>query len=247
MTGVLHGVGVGPGDPELITLKALRLIQECPVIAWPAPLTGDSMARAIAAPHIDARGPGNAPIEIAIRMPMIEKRFPAQSVYDAAAREIAKHLEAGRDVAALCEGDPFFYGSFMYLFGRLAEQFPVEVTPGVSSLTASAAALAAPLAARNDVLTVLPAPLPEAQLKRRIQESDAVAIIKVGKQLDKIKAVLADLNLLENARYIEHATMDNQDIRAVSDVDTAPYFSMILVHKRGDAWRVGDRQRGVNS
>jgi precorrin-2/cobalt-factor-2 C20-methyltransferase len=237
MTGVLHGVGVGPGDPDLITLKALRILQRAPVIAWPAPLQGDSMARAIAAPHIDARGLGNAPKEIAIRMPMVAERFPAQNVYDAAALDIAAHLDAGQDVAVLCEGDPFFYGSFMYLFGRLAEQYPVEVTPGISSLTASAAALAAPLAARNDVLTVLPAPLPEAELKRRLQDSDAAVIIKIGSHLDKIKAVLAEANLLENARYVEHATMTNQTVRRVADIDAAPYFSMILVHKRQDAWR----------
>jgi precorrin-2/cobalt-factor-2 C20-methyltransferase len=237
MTGVLHGVGVGPGDPELITLKALRILQSAPVIAWPAPLTGESMARTIAAPHIDARGADNAPVEIAIRMPMTVERFPAQNVYDDAARDIAAHLDAGRDVAVLCEGDPFFYGSFMYLFGRLAENYPVEVTPGISSLTASAAALAAPLAARNDVLTVLPAPLPEAELKRRLDESDAVAIIKVGSHLDKVKAVLAAANLLEDARYIEHATMPTQTVRRLADVETAPYFSMILVHKRMQAWR----------
>ena len=237
MTGTLHGLGVGPGDPELITLKALRILQSAPVIAWPAPLTGDSMARAIAASHIDARGPGNEPLEIAIRMPMVADRFPAQNVYDAAARDIATHLDAGRDVAVLCEGDPFFYGSFMYLFGRLAENYPVEVTPGISALTASAAALGAPLAARNDVLTVLPAPLPEAELKRRLQQSDAIAIIKISAHLDKIKTVLTELNLLDNARYVEHATMTNQSIRRVADIESAPYFSMILVHKRQDAWR----------
>lgn len=235
--GTLHGVGVGPGDPELITLKALRILQSAPVIAWPAPLQGDSMARAIAAPHIDARGPGDEPVEIAIRMPMVAERFPAQNVYDAAARDIASHLDAGRDVAVLCEGDPFFYGSFMYLFGRLAENYPVEVTPGISSLTASAAALAAPLAARNDVLSVLPAPLPETELKQRLQDSDAVAIIKIGAHLDKIKTVLTELNLLENARYVEHATMTTQIVRRIADIESAPYFSMILVHKRQDAWR----------
>ena len=237
MTGILHGVGVGPGDPDLITLKALRIIQSVPVIAWPAPLTGDSMARAIAAPHIDARGADNAPVEIAIRMPMSVARFPAQIVYDTAARDVAAHLDAGRNVAVLCEGDPFFYGSFMYLFGRLAENYPVDVTPGISSLTASAAALGAPLAARNDVLTVLPAPLPAAELQRRLEESDAVAIIKIGSHLDKVKAALAAADLLDDARYIEHATMPSQTEQRLADVDSAPYFSMVLVHKRREAWR----------
>ena len=153
MSGTLYGLGIGPGDPELITLKALRLLQSVPVIAYPAPETGESLARRIVAPHIP-----EGRTEIAIRMPLVVERFPAQEVYDAAAAELRAHLRAGRDAAVLCEGDPFFYGSFMYLFGRMAEEFPVEVVPGVSSLTACAAVLGAPLAARNDVLTVVPAP-----------------------------------------------------------------------------------------
>ena len=142
MTGRLYGVGVGPGDPELITLKALRVLREADVIAYPALEEGDSLARAIAAPHIP-----KGREEFAIRMPMLADRFPAMEVYDQAAERISKALEDGKSVAVLCEGDPFFYGSFMYLFGRLADRHPVEVVPGVSSLTACAAALSAPLAA----------------------------------------------------------------------------------------------------
>src|SRR3546814_2327553 len=160
MTGTLYGIGVGPGDPELLTLKAVRILNSVPVIAWPAPLQGEGLARSIAAPHL----PGGQ-MEIAIRMPIEAARFPAQEVYDRAAAEIGEHLAAGRDVAVLCEGDPFFYGSFMYLFGRMAGRFPVQVVPGVSSLTAAAAVSGSPLAARNDVLTVLPAPLPDARLE----------------------------------------------------------------------------------
>ena len=152
--GTLYGLGVGPGDPELLTLKALRILRAAPVLAYPAPIEGDSMARAIAASHM----PGGQ-TEIAIRMPLDAARFPAEEVYAAAAQEIAGHLDSGRDVAALCEGDPFFYGSFMYLFARLAEAHHIEVVPGVSSPMACAAALGMPLAARNDVLSVLPAPL----------------------------------------------------------------------------------------
>ena len=136
MTGTLYGLGIGPGDPELITLKALKRLQAVPVIAYPAPQEGDSLARAIVAPHLDG-----AQREIAIRMPMVAARFPAQEVYDRAAEAIGGELEAGRDVAVLCEGDPFFYGSFMYLFGRMAERYPVEVIPGVSSLTRRAPSL----------------------------------------------------------------------------------------------------------
>jgi precorrin-2/cobalt-factor-2 C20-methyltransferase len=133
MTGTAYGMGVGPGDPELITLKAHRILRACPVVAYPAPDQGDSLTREIVAPHL----PGEQ-TEIAIRIPMVSERFPAQAIYDQAADDIGAHLDAGRDTAILCEGDPFLYGSFMYLFARLAERFPVEVIPGVSSLTASA-------------------------------------------------------------------------------------------------------------
>ena len=231
--GRLYGLGIGPGDPELITLKALRLLQSVPVLAYPAPEEGESLARRIVAPHL----PGSQE-EIAIRMPMLVSRFPAQEVYDWAASALGKHLAAGRDVAVLCEGDPFFYGSFMYLFGRMAERFAVEVVPGVSSLTACAATLGAPLAARNDVLAILPAPLDEALLTARLQEADAAAFIKVGRHFGKIRRLLQDMGLAENARYIEHATMGNQKILPLDAVtaEAVPYFSMILMHKRGEAW-----------
>ena len=233
MTGRLYGLGIGPGDPELITLKALKRLRAAPVIAYPAPLAGDSLARAIAAPHL----PGGQ-TEIAIHMPMVAARFPAREVYDDAARRIGEHLAAGRDVAALCEGDPFFYGSFMYLFGRLAERYPVEVVPGVSSLTAAAAVLGAPLAARNDALSVLPAPLGETELVKRLEAVEAAAIIKVGKHIGGVRRALRTLGLEGRARYVEHATMASQRIVPLSEVDegAAPYFSMVLVHRRGDAW-----------
>ena len=235
MSGTVYGIGVGPGDPELITLKGARLLGRCPVIAYPAPETGDSLARAIAAPHIpDGR------TEIVIRTPMSADRFPALAVYDAAANDIAAHLLAGEDVAILCEGDPFFYGSFMYLFARLAERGPVEVVPGVSSLTACAAALAAPLAARNDVLSVIPAPLDSVDIVRRLERCDTAAIIKVGRHFDKVRDAIEAAGLTANARYIERATMDTERVLALADVDAdadaVPYFSMILVHRRGDAW-----------
>jgi len=242
VTGTLYGLGIGPGDPDLITVKALRILQAAPVIAYPAPEQGDSLARAIAAPHLDA-GPQPADgtchrIEIVMRMPMVADRFPAQQVYDQAAADIGGHLAAGRDVAVLCEGDPFFYGSFMYLFGRMAPRFRVEVVPGVSSVTACAAALGAPLAARNDVLTVLPAPLGVEALRAALNACDAAAIIKLGRHFAMVRDLLAEMGLTGHAHYIERATMDRQDIRPIDAVDpaTVPYFSMLLVHKRSTAW-----------
>lgn len=235
--GTLYGLGVGPGDPELITLKACRILGEVPVIAWPAPEEGPSMARAIAAPHIpDGR------TEIAIRMPITAARFPAQQVYDSAAEEISAHLAAGRDVAVLCEGDPFLYGSFMYLYGRLAGDFPVVVVPGISSLMAAAAASGAPLVARNDVLTVVPGTLSEDGLEARLDTVEAAAILKIGRNLPKVRAVLDRLGLTDRAIYVERATHEEQKVMPLADAPTdgAPYFSLILLHRRGDAWRLAD-------
>ncbi len=233
MTGKVIGIGVGPGDPDLITVMGARLLSVASVVAYPAPEDGDSLARSIAAPHLP-----EGIQEIAIRMPLSANRFPVEAVYDNAAKKISNQLAQGDDVIVLCEGDPFFYGSFMYLFARLAEKWPVEVVPGVSSLTACAAVTGTALAALNDVLTVLPAPLPDETLRAQLTETDAAAIIKVGRHLPRIRSLLAELGLSGQARYIERATMANQALGTLddNDEDAAPYFSMILVHKRGTAW-----------
>ena len=234
MSGTVFGLGVGPGDPELITVKALRLLRAAPVVAYPAPENGASFARSIV-----ARWLSPAQREIAISMPLEIERFPAQAVYDRAAAAIGRELAASRDVAVLCQGDPFFYGSFMYLFGRLAEHHAVEVVPGVSSLTACAAASLGPLAARDDTLTVLPASLSEQQLLCRLAETDAAAIIKLGRHFAKVRAVLERLGLAAAARYVERASLASERVLPLEAVDAAavPYFSMILVHRRGEAWR----------
>lgn len=234
MTGTLYGLGVGPGDPELITLKALRILDRVPVVAYPAPEAGESVARSIVAPHVAA-----GKEEIVIRMVLAPERFPDDAVYREAAVAIARHLDAGRDVAVLCEGDPFFYGSFMYLFALMAARYPLEVVPGVSSPMACAAVLGTPLAAQNDILTVLPAPLDSGVLRARLEGTDAAAIIKLGRHFRRIRALLDDMGLAAAAGYIERATMGAQRVLPLREVDpaSAPYFSMILIHKRGAAWR----------
>lgn len=233
MSGTLWGVGVGPGDPELLTLKAARILAAVPVVAYPAPLEGASLARAIAAPHLSGRK-----VEIAIRMPLQADRFPANEVYDRAAGAIGTHLESGRDVAVLCEGDPFFYGSFMYLYGRLAGAHRVVVIPGVSSLLACPAVAGVALAARDDVLTVIPATLADDVLAERLRIADAAALIKVGRHLGRVRRLLARLGLAGQARLVERATLPGERVRPLAEVadDTAPYFSMVLVHRRGTAW-----------
>jgi precorrin-2/cobalt-factor-2 C20-methyltransferase len=227
----IWGLGIGPGDPDLITVKALKILQAADVIAYPAPADGESLVRSIAAPHMSGTQE-----EIVIATPMVVERHPAQDVYDKAASEIAAAVDAGKSVAVLCEGDPFFYGSFMYLFARLSENYAVQVVPGVSSLAACSAELALPLAARNDVVTVIPGPLDEETLEQQLMATNVAAIIKVGRHLGKIKRVLEKIGATDNAHYIERATMKNQKIVPLSDLngDSAPYFSMIIVRRSGE-------------
>ncbi len=232
ITGTLYGVGLGPGDPELITLKTARLIESAAVIAYPTLAGGDSFARAIAAGLI----PENVH-EIRMDVPMTTDRAPAQAAYDQGAAEIAEHLDQGRDVVCLCEGDPFFYGSFMYIHARLTDRYEVQVVPGVTSVTACAAVSGRPLVARNERLTVLPGPMDEATLRDRIAGAEAVAIMKVGRHLPKIRHVIEDLGLTAQASYIERATLAEQVVLPLAQApEKAPYFSMILLTKGADPW-----------
>lgn len=233
-TGKLYGVGVGPGDPELLSLKAARIIREANVIAYPSPVGGESFAKSIAGAHFS---PGVT--EISMDVPMRSERFAAQSVYDQSAVQIAEHLDAGRDVVVLCEGDPFFYGSFMYLHNRLSDRFEIEIVSGVSSLVACAGRLAQPLAGRNDVLTVLPGPMDDADLEARLSLGGSFVIIKVGRHLPRIRSLLERLGLLANAGYVERATLPNEKVMPLADVDETcvPYFSMILIYDGGEAWK----------
>ncbi len=232
MNGKLYGVGLGPGAPDLLTLRAARLIEGAKVVAYPALVGGDSFARSIAADLISDDAD-----EIVMEVPMTTAREPAQAAYDTGATQIAKYLEAGQDVVCLCEGDPFFYGSFMYLFARLSDRFDVEIVPGVTSVTACSAVAQRPLVARNERLTVLPGPMDEAELTARIRDAESVAIMKVGRHLPKLRSVLDALNLTDAAVYVERASLPNQVVLPLADApETAPYFSMILVTKGADPW-----------
>ena len=226
MTGTLYGVGVGPGDPELMTVKAWRLISTADVIAYLCANGKDSTARDIAKPFIE-----KGTTEIAINMPMRVEREPGEEAYDKGAAAIAASLDSGKNVVMLCEGDPFFYGSFMYIFERLATKYKTIVVPGVTSITAAAAAIGQPLVGRNDMLKVLPATLPEDKLHFELATSQAVAIIKVGRHFGKVKLLLAELGLLSKATAVENATHHDQWIRPVETIedDTLPYFTTIIV------------------
>lgn len=230
--GTLYGVGVGPGDPELMTVKAWRLISTAPVIAYLAANGGASTARDIAKPFL----PEDA-FELAIDMPMRVEREPGEAAYDKGAAAITEHLRAGRDVVVLCEGDPFFYGSFIYIFARLAKDYETIVVPGVSSISASAAAIGRPLAARDQVLKVVPATLEPDRLRHELAAAESVAIIKVGRHFGKVREILSGLDLIPHSIAIEKVTREEQRISKVADIegDTLPYFTTILVHAGGRA------------
>jgi precorrin-2/cobalt-factor-2 C20-methyltransferase len=226
MSGTLYGVGVGPGDPELMTVKAWRLISTAKVIAYLAANGGESTARNIAKPFIaeDAE-------ELVIDMPMRVDPEEGQAAYDKGAKSIAARLSAGADVVMLCEGDPFFYGSFMYVFERLAPEFKTVVVPGVTSIAASAAELGQPLCARDDVLKILPATLDAGKLRAELSTAQSVAIIKVGRHFGKVKQVLQSLDLENRATAITYATQDQQLIQPVAEItaNTLPYFTTIIL------------------
>ncbi|MDZ8049972.1 MAG: precorrin-2 C(20)-methyltransferase [Aulosira sp. ZfuVER01] len=224
--GRLYGVGIGPGDPELLTLKALRLLQAAPVVAYQSATDKESIARKIIAPYLS----GNQ-IEVLYHLPRALEPEKAQSIYDKEVEPIAAHLEAGRDVVVVCEGDPFFYGSFMYVFTRLSEKYETEVVPGVSSLMACPVALGVPFTYYNDILTVLPAPLPAEELISQLLTTDAAAIMKLGRHFTKVRDILHQLGLASRALYIERATMAQQRIVALDEVvpEEVPYFAMIVI------------------
>jgi precorrin-2/cobalt-factor-2 C20-methyltransferase len=232
MTGTLYGVGLGPGAADLMTLRAARLIKGAAVIAYPTLAGGDSFARSIAADLI-----ADGTQEIVMDVPMTVERAPAQAAYDQGAADIAAALDAGQDVVCLCEGDPFFYGSFMYIFARLEGAYDVQIVPGVTSVTACAARARMPLAARNERLTVLPGPLPEDELRARIDGAESVVIMKVGRHMAKIRGVIDGLGLTDRAKYVERATLPQEVVVPLADApEKAPYFSMILLTKGADPW-----------
>jgi len=232
--GKLLGVGVGPGDPELMTLKAMRALGRADVIAHFAKAGNASHSRAIVAQHLR-----DGVIELPLLYPVTTEMPPCSDgyrdavadFYDGAAAEIAAHLDAGRTVAVISEGDPMFYGSYMHLHTRLAPRFATEIVAGVTGMSGCWSAAGMPIAQGDDVFTVLPATLPEAELARRLSDADAAVVMKVGRHLPKLRRALETSGRLPRAMYVERGTMSEEKMipLAAKLDDDAPYFAVVLV------------------
>ncbi|MFB9908597.1 precorrin-2 C(20)-methyltransferase [Allokutzneria oryzae] len=237
MSGRLYGVGLGPGDPELVTVKAARLIGAADVIAFHSARHGRSIARSIAEPYL--RGDQ---IEEQLVYPVTTGTTDHPGGYQGAidefyascAQRLAAHLEAGRDVVVLAEGDPFFYGSYMHMHKRLAHRFPTEVVPGVTSVSGASAELGRPLVERDETLTVLPGTLPSDVLAQRVAATDSAVIMKLGRTFEGVRSALDTAGRLGEAWYVERATTEKQRIEPLADVDpaTVPYFSVAVLPSR---------------
>lgn len=238
--GRLFGLGVGPGDPELITVKALRILQASPVVAYHAAKGKKGNALTIIEQYLS-----ESQLLVPLVYPVTTEKLPPHMNYEEIVRDfyvdisqqLASHLEAGRDVAVISEGDPFFYGSFMYLHDRLAHRFQTEVVPGVPSVLGAAAVLGAPLVYRNQTLTILSGVMSHDELRQKLSGTDAAAIMKLGKNVAKVRSVIAELGLMDRALYVERATMKAEKIIPLAEVvaDNCPYFSLIIIP--GERWQ----------
>ncbi|MER7272881.1 precorrin-2 C(20)-methyltransferase [Dactylosporangium sp. NPDC000244] len=233
-TGRLYGVGLGPGDPELMTVKAARLVAAAPVVAYHSARHGRSIARAIAAPYLRPEQ-----VEEALVYPVTTEDTPdyrgvIEEHYDAWAARLAVHLDAGRDVVVLCEGDPLFYGSYMHMHKRLSQRYRTEVVPGVTSVAGASAVLGRPLVERDEVLTVLPGTLPADALAERLAATDSAAVMKLGRTFGKVRDALERAGRLDEAWYVERATTAGERVAPLAEVDpaTVPYFSIALLPSR---------------
>ncbi|MGY2050162.1 precorrin-2 C(20)-methyltransferase [Methylobacterium sp. JK268] len=238
VTGTLYGVGMGPGDPDYLTVRAVRVLEHAHHLVHFCKAGRRGNARTIADAVV--RDPAR---EWALAYPYTTELPPEDPAYvtalarfyDEAAAEMARELGAGRDVAILSEGDPFFYGSFMHLWRRLKDRFPVEVVPGVTGMSGCWTRAGTPITWGDDVLTVLPATLPGAVLAQRLAETDAAVIMKLGRHLPKVRAALSEAGLLGRAVYVERGTMAGERILPLAEKpdDAAPYFSMVLIPGEG--------------
>ena len=232
--GRLSGVGTGPGDPELLTLKAVRALQEADVVAFFCKKGGNGNARAIVDAHLR---PGTIemplvyPVTVETHKDEAAYQGPIADFFDRSATAIASYLDEGRNVAVLSEGDPLFYGSYMHLHVRLAHLYPTEVVAGITAMSGCWSMTGLPLVQGDDILSILPGTLPEDTLTKRLEDTEGAVIMKVGRNLPKIRRALQAAGKLSGAFYVERGTMVNGKAQRLEERDEspAPYFSLVLV------------------
>ncbi len=226
------GVGVGPGDPGLITLKAADYIRQADLVCYIEGARGNSQARQIASQLLDSTD--SKPRELGFSMPMCEDRSIANQVYDQAAGDIQRAIDSGDQVVFLCEGDPLFFGSFTYLLERLSHN-RCEVVPGISSIHAAAAVLHRPLTLLKESFAVVSGRHSKQALISALEQHDSVVVMKAGRARPKILEALEATGRLSDADYCEYLGRDNELI--VTELDQlakepGPYFSLFVVTRR---------------
>jgi len=236
--GTLYGIGVGPGDIRYLTLRAAALLRDVDVIAFFAKRGLQGNARGIVDPLIEPHRH-----ELRFEYPVTDEIPPEHPsyqeqigrFYEQSVETLAALLRQGRSVGLLAEGDPFFYSSFMHVWRRLEAMFPIEVVPGVTGMSGGWTRANAPITWGDDILSVLPGTLGEAQLTRRLADTDAAVIMKVGKNLPKVRRAVQAAGLLARAIYVERGTMPGERIMPLSEAPEAggPYFSMVLIPGQG--------------
>jgi precorrin-2/cobalt-factor-2 C20-methyltransferase len=234
LSGQLIGVGVGPGDPDLLTVRAIRALERADVVAYFAKAGNQSNARNTAQRYFRPEAidlPLLYPVTTEHATATVEYRVPIQNFFDDAAARVAAHLDAGRVVAVLSEGDPLFFGSYMHIHVRLLKHYAVEVIPGITAMSACWSAAGIPIVQGENVLTVLPGTLDESELLRRLERGEPTVVMKVGRNLGKIRRAVVRADRLSNAVYVERVSMQQERVMPLADKadDDAPYFSMVLV------------------
>jgi precorrin-2/cobalt-factor-2 C20-methyltransferase len=229
--GTLYGISVGPGDPELITLKGLRLLQKVPVVAFPAGI----QAQPGIAQQIVAQWLSPNQVQLALTFPYVQDMAVLEVAWQVAAQQVWQYLNRGQDVAFTCEGDVSFYSTFTYLAQTLQQLHPEALiisVPGVCSPMATAAVLGLPLTIRQERLVVLPALYSVGELEAVLDWADVVVLMKVSSVYEQVWQVLQRRSLLENSWVVERATLPDMVIYAdLGDRPTLklPYFSLLIV------------------
>jgi precorrin-2/cobalt-factor-2 C20-methyltransferase len=234
LIGRLIGVGTGPGDPDLLTVKAIKALEKADVVAYFAKAgrhgNGRSVVDGLLRKDVELL-PLYYPVTTEIDRHHDDYKRQITAFYDASAVAVAGHLDGGRTVAVLSEGDPLFYGSYMHLHVRLAQRYPTEVIPGITAMSGCWSLAGLPIVQGDDVLSVLPGTMEEGELARRLADTEAAVIMKVGRNLPKIRRALQAAGRLAQAVYVERGTMSNGAMAQLAERDDgeAPYFSLILV------------------